>query len=79
MRFVAANPHPDHGTIAAFRRANRAAFEAAFLRVLLLAREAGLLRVGAVAIDGTKIDANASKIRSVRHVVARVARVDGLG
>src|SRR5829696_759865 len=66
-RFVAANLHPDHDTIAAFRRANRAAFEAAFLRVLLLAREAGLLRVGAVAIDGTKIDANASKIRSVRY------------
>jgi transposase len=67
VRYVAANLHPDHDTIAAFRRANRAAFEAAFLRVLLLAREAGLLRVGAVAIDGTKLDANASKIRSVRY------------
>jgi transposase len=67
VRYVAANLHPDHDTIAAFRRSNRAAFEAAFLRVLLLAREAGLLRVGAVAIDGTKIDANASKIRSVRY------------
>lgn len=67
VRYVAANLHPDHDTIAAFRRANRAAFEAAFLRVLLLAREAGLLRVGDVAIDGTKIDANASKIRSVRY------------
>ena len=67
VRYVAANLHPDHDTIAAFRRANRAAFEAAFLRVLLLAREAGLLRVGNVAIDGTKIDANASKIRSVRY------------
>jgi len=67
VRFVAANLHPDHDTIAAFRRANRAAFEAAFLRVLLLAREAGLLRVGTVAIDGTKLDANASKIRSVRY------------
>src|ERR671916_854968 len=66
-RFVAANLHPDHDTIAAFRRANRAAFEAAFLRVLLLAREAGLMRVGAVAIDGTKLDADASKIRSVRY------------
>jgi transposase len=73
-RFVAANLHPDHDTIAAFRRANRAAFEAAFLRVLLLAREAGLLRVGNVAIDGTKIDANASKIRSVRYDRARELR-----
>ena len=74
VRFVAANLHPDHDTIAAFRRANRAAFEAAFLRVLLLAREAGLLRVGTVAIDGTKLDANASKIRSVRYDRAKALR-----
>jgi transposase len=74
VRFVAANLHPDHDTIAAFRRANRAAFEAAFLRVLLLAREAGLLRVGTVAIDGTKLDANASKIRSVRYDRAKELR-----
>ncbi|NKC30435.1 transposase, partial [Falsiroseomonas selenitidurans] len=67
VRYVAANLHPDHDTIAAFRRANRAAFEAAFLQVLLLARESGLLRLGTVAIDGTKLDANASKIRSVRY------------
>ena len=46
VRYVAANLHPDHDTIAAFRRANRAAFEAAFLQVLLLARETGLLRLG---------------------------------
>ncbi len=63
---VAANTHPDHDTIAVFRRTNQAAFEAAFLQVLLLAREAGLLRVGTVSIDGTKIDANASKIRSLQ-------------
>ena len=70
VRYVAANLHPDHDTIAAFRRANRTAF----LRVLLLAREAGLLRVGAVAIDGTKLDANASKIRSVRYDRAKALR-----
>ena len=74
VRYVAANLHPDHDTIAAFRRANRAAFEAAFLRVLLLAREAGLLRLGTVAIDGTKLDANASKIRSVRYDRAKELR-----
>ena len=67
VRFVAANLHPDHDTIATFRRTNTAAIEAAFLHVLLLAREAGLLRLGTVSIDGTKIDANASKIRSVRY------------
>ena len=78
VRFVAANLHPDHDTIAVFRRANRAAFEAAFLQVLLLARESGLLHLGTVSIDGTKIDANASKIRSVRYDRgARVARQAG--
>ena len=74
VRFVAANLHPDHDTIAVFRRANKAAFEAAFLQVLLLAREAGLLRLGTVSIDGTKIDADASKIRSVRYDRARDLR-----
>jgi transposase len=74
VRFVAANLHPDHDTIAVFRRANKAAFEAAFLEVLLLARGCGLLRLGTVSIDGTKIDANASKIRSVRYDRARALR-----
>jgi transposase len=67
VRFVAANTHPDHDTIAVFRTENKAAFEAAFLDVLMLAKEAGLLKVGVVSIDGTKIDANASKIKSVRY------------
>ncbi|WP_424140173.1 IS1182 family transposase [Roseomonas chloroacetimidivorans] len=75
VRYVAANLHPDHDTIAAFRRGNRAAFEAAFLQVLLLARETGLLRLGTVAMDGTKLDANASKIRSVRYDRAKALRV----
>lgn len=74
VRFVAANTHPDHDTIAVFRQTNKAAFEAAFLQVLLLAREAGLLRVGTVSIDGTKIDANASKLRSVRYDRAQELR-----
>ena len=74
VRFVAANLHPDHDTIAVFRRTNKAAVEAAFLHVLLLARETGLLRLGTVSIDGTKIDANASKLRSVRYDRAKQLR-----
>jgi transposase len=74
VRFVSANTHPDHDTIAAFRRQNRPAFEAAFLDILLMARQAGLLRVGTVSLDGTKIDANASKIRSVRYDRAQELR-----
>ncbi|GBR10398.1 hypothetical protein AOE01nite_17630 [Acetobacter oeni] len=64
---MAANLHPDHGTIATFRRTNRTVIEAAFVQVLLLARETGLLRVGVVSIDGTKIDADASKYQSLRY------------
>lgn len=57
-----------------FHHINRDAFEAAFLQVLLLARESGLLRLGTVSIEGTKIDANASKIRSVRYDRATALR-----
>ena len=67
VRFVASNTDPDHATIAVFRQTNKAAFESPFLQVLLLACEAWLPRVGTVSIDGTRIDANASKIRSVRY------------
>jgi hypothetical protein len=66
VRCAAANLRPDHDTIATFRRVSRAGFETAFLQVLLLARESGLRWLGAVAIDGTKLGANASKIRSIR-------------
>src|SRR3954452_11569224 len=65
---------PTRIPITTFRRTNKAAFEAAFLEVLLLARESGLLRLGTVSIDGTKIDANASKIRSVRYDRAQALR-----
>src|SRR6185312_7356991 len=74
VRFVTANTHPDHDTIAAFRRQNRPAFEAAFLDILLMARQTGLLRLGTVSVDGSKIDANASKIRSVRYDRAQELR-----
>lgn len=74
VRFIAADTHPDHDTIAAFRRENAEAFAAAFAQVLLLARELGLLKLGMVSIDGTKLDANASKIRSVRYDRAKALR-----
>jgi len=67
VRFVAANHHPDHDTIATFRRENFAAVSESFLQVLLLARELKLLKVGVVSVDGTKLDANGSKHRSVRY------------
>ncbi len=67
VRFVAANTHPDHDTIATFRRENFAAVGESFLQVLLLAKELKLVKVGVVSVDGTKIDANGSKHHSVRY------------
>ena len=67
VRYVAANRHPDHDTICKFRRENEEAIREAFLQVLLLAREVGLLRLGLVSVDGTQVDANASRHRNVRY------------
>src|SRR6266404_92239 len=61
FRFIAANEHPDHDTIATFRRRFLKDIEALFVRVLELAREMGMLKIGTVALDGTKIHANASR------------------
>ena len=67
VRFVAANRHPDHDTIATFRRENRGAIAESFLQVLLLAKELKLVRLGVVSVDGSKFEAAASKHRSVRY------------
>jgi hypothetical protein len=61
FRFIAANPHPDHDTIAAFRRRFLQEIESLFVQVLAVAREMGVLKMGTVALDGTKIHANASR------------------
>ena len=79
VRFVAANRHPDHDTIARFRRENFAAVSESFLQVLLLAKELKLLRVGLVSVDGSKFKANASKHRSVTYerAGALIAQLEG--
>src|SRR6202162_5217131 len=61
FRFIAANDHPDHDTIATFRRRFLEEFGGLFVQVLELAREMGMLKMGTVALDGTKIHANASR------------------
>src|SRR6266850_530209 len=61
FRFIAANDHPDHDTIATFRRRFLKEIERLFVQVLELARELGMLKMGTVALDGTKIHANASR------------------
>ena len=61
FRTIAANDHPDHDTIATFRRRFLKEIEGLFVRVLLLAREMGVLKMGTIGLDGTKIHANASR------------------
>jgi len=71
FRYVAANTHPDHDTIAAFRRRFLPQFEALFVQVLLLAREMKLVKLGRIALDGTKIKANASKHKALSYAHAK--------
>ena len=54
---IAANQHPDHDTIATFRRRFLKQIDALFVQVLGVAREMGVLKLGTVALDGTKIPA----------------------
>jgi transposase len=61
FRYIATNQHPDHDTINAFRKRFLPQIEEHFLRVLTLARDMGVLKVGNVALDGTKLKANASR------------------
>ncbi len=67
VRFLTGDTHPDHDTIAKFRRENFEGVPACFVHVLELAREMKLLKVGTVSVDGTKLKANASKGRSIRY------------
>jgi transposase len=67
FRFIAANDHPDHDTIATFRRRFLKEIEALFVQVLLLAREMGVLKMGTIGLDGTKIHANASRHSALSH------------
>lgn len=70
VRYLCANHHPDHDTICAFRTANEAAFKAAFVTVLQMAQQLKLTKLGTVSIDGTKVQANASKHAAVSYARA---------
>jgi transposase/IS5 family transposase len=61
FRYLAANTHPDHDTLANFRRRFGGEFQAIFVQVLAIARESQLARFGRIALDGTKVHANASR------------------
>lgn len=66
-RVLAANQHPDHDSIAAFRQRHLAALAGLFGQVLQLCQRAGLVSLGHVALDGTKVLANASKHKAMSY------------
>lgn len=67
FRYVAGNLHPDHDTLANFRKTFRGEIKDLFVQVLLLAQTAGYLKLGNISLDGTKIHANASKSHAVSY------------
>ena len=77
FRFIVGAEVPDHTVIARFRRRHAERMKAVFLAVLELCREAGLIRLGLVALDGTKVRANAAldANRTARGIEAEIARM----
>ncbi len=67
FRFVAGGLHPDHDTLANFRKTFRAEIKELFVQVLLLAQTAGYLKLGNLSMDGSKVHANASKSKAVSY------------
>ena len=77
FRYLSGDQHPDHATIAEFRKRHLKALSGLFTQALLLCSEAGLVKLGHVSIDGTKIKANASKHKamSYKHMNQTEARL----
>jgi len=77
FRFIASNLHPDHDTLATFRKTFLPELKDLFVQVLVLAQLAGVLKLGNISLDGTKIHADASKSQAVsyRHLLALQAHL----
>ncbi len=67
FRYLAADQHPDHDTIASFRQQHLESLGRLFVQALQLCQKAGLVKLGHVAIDGTKLQANASGHKSMSY------------
>ena len=87
FRYIAANTHPDHDTIATFRKRFLEQLKPLFLQILLLAKTLGFLQLGKISLDGSKIQANASKHTALswghaleleQHLKEEVARLMAL-
>ena len=67
FRVIAVDHHPDHDTIAEFRKRHLKALSGLFVQALLLCRQVGLVKLGHVSLDGTKVKANASKHKAMSY------------
>src|SRR3989337_992980 len=67
FRFLAGGLHPDHDTIANFRKTFLAEMQELFVQILLLAQTAGVLKLGNISLDGSKIHSDASKSHAVSY------------
>ena len=67
FRVLTANQHPDHDTIADFRKRHLTALANLFVQVLRLSQKAGLVNIGHIALDCTKVQANASKRKAMSY------------
>lgn len=67
FRFIAANTHPDHDTIAVFRRRFSSEIDKLFTQILLIAHQMEILKIGSVSLDGSKVKANASKHKALSY------------
>ncbi len=78
FRFLSVNQTPDYRSVARFRRRHMGAFDNLFIQVLALCGEAGLVKLGRVALDGTKLRASASrhKAMSYDHLGPRIADIE---
>ncbi|MCP4308332.1 MAG: transposase [bacterium] len=65
FRYICANRHPDHDSIATFRRRFGKELQGLFTQILLIAKVAGALKLGTISLDGTKLKASASKHRAL--------------
>ena len=70
FRYISANTHPDHDTIANFRKRFLVELTDLFVQILSVAQEMGVLKVGKVSLDGTKVKANASKHKALSYAHA---------
>src|SRR5712692_9888377 len=67
FRFIAGNLHPDHATLATFRKTFLPQLKGLFVQILLIAQEVGVLQLGRISLDGSKVHADASKSKAVSY------------